>query len=57
MFGNKKRNIHEQELMALIPGLSQQVPGKYQDIPGATSYSWIDQELRPKIRGLVPGYW
>ena len=31
------KNIHNQELLALIPGMSLLVPGKYQDVPGSTS--------------------
>ena len=32
-----EKNIHHQELPALIHGLSLLVPGKYQDVPGSTS--------------------
>jgi hypothetical protein len=30
LFATEKRNIYLQQMLAFIPGLSQQVPGKYQ---------------------------
>ena len=34
LFDEENRNIQEPHLLDLIPGLSQQVSGKYQDDPG-----------------------
>ena len=46
LFEKGNRNNHEQELPALIPGLSQQVPGKYQDDPGTTSNFLVSPRIK-----------